>query len=259
MIVRKAAVFLILSLGLGELTLAQPTPQDRDYNVFYQGWTFLSLRNDISSDFGIELSTFHWRQNVTTDNLNIYEGYQLQAYELYLHYYYSKDFVFSIAPAYFHQETLADDGWQSLGEPQHEYRIIAHALNSLQYGNLNLVNRLGFEYRHRSSSENPGVYWPENRIMYRIQLNYGFADNWKAIFQNEVFLAFGRYIQFNLLNLNIAFVGFQYIASEHVQVNFGYSHYFETLRSGNEFNMSHALNLGLTLNNLIKWKRKDQN
>ena len=251
----KTPFLVLVFLMLSQISMAQPTPLERQYNVFHQGWTFLNIRNDLSDKFAAELSAFHWRQNVTQESINIYEGYQLQAYELYIHYYLDENIVFSLTPfGFFHQETLADDGWQSLGEPQHEYRWTARALDSRQYGKVNVTHRLGFEYRHRTSSENPGVFWPENRLLYRIHIGYGFADNWKAVAQNEVFIAFGRYIQNNQLNLNIAFVGFEYIHSEHVQVGFGYNHYLETLRSGNEFNISHALNLSLRLNNLIPIK-----
>jgi hypothetical protein len=238
---------------LAEKGKCQPRQLERRYDTFYQSWFSLNLTNDLTDDFGAGLDILHWRQSVEDGSWNIFRAYQFQAYFFWLHYYMNDYFTFSISPfTYIHEVPLADDNWHFLREPQLELRFLARVLNSQRYDGLGLDNRLTFEYRYRTSSQDPGVFWPEYRFLYRLRLSQSIFPNTQAVFRNEIFIAFGPYIQYNIFDLNIAFIGIETQLSEKVQFRIGYTNFFEMQRSGQDFNIVHALNMGVSVKNIFK-------
>lgn len=251
----RFAVILFLVYVSVQKSYAQPQPLEREYQDHYMSWFSLNFNNDLSQNFGAGFTILHWRQQVEYGSWNIFRAYQTQAYFIWLQYYLSENFTISISPfGYLHELPLAEDGWQFLREPQYEYRFAARLLNENQYEKLNMANRFGFEYRHRTSAQLPGIFWPEYRVRYRLRLSTPIHEKWNLIFRNEIYIAFGRYIQYNLLDQNVAFLGLELNLSDYLSLRFGYTNYFEPLRSGQDFNIVHVLNTSLSLNNLISVK-----
>lgn len=232
----------------GQTAWGQPKPLERDYSWHHQLWSSLTLEKKISSKVNADLDIQHRRQSISAENLNIFRAYQYQSYRLWVHYNFNERLRFSLSPAmYVHEVPLSDDGWQFLREPQKEIRPSAALWYMNEHSSVHTSQRYAIEYRYRTSFQNKGFYWPEWRLRYMILLSKDLGENIDVIIQNELFIAFGKFIQYNIFDQNRILAGMEFYGSDKIKIRTGYMFIIDMQRSGKSMNLINILVLGMNL------------
>ncbi|MFN3404363.1 MAG: DUF2490 domain-containing protein [Cytophagaceae bacterium] len=232
--------------------LAQPEPTERKYNHHSQLWLNLSLSKRVrNTNFELSSDVQHRRQSVNNKYFQIAKAYQYQAYRLWLNYR-TGNSVISFSPfMYVHEVPLSDDGWSFIEEPQEEFRPSVRYEQKNESGKIKICNRYGFEYRYRRKTEKRDEAWHEWRIRYMLRLEKSLTESTGLIFQNEVFLSLGKYIQSNIFDHNRTMLALKYNGLENREIVAGYMINQEMLRSGKEFNLIHIIYLSLSFYNVF--------
>lgn len=199
-----------------------------------------------------ELDIQHRRQSSPENRLGFYEIYQYQGYRAWLHYHVSEKLQISLSPLmYVHGVPLSEDGWGFLREPEEEYRFSARLENSYEHRYFDLDHRYGFEFRYRTRYEDLSYFWHEYRTRYMLRFSRKITSNTSMEFYNEVFISFGRYIQYNIFSENRTYLGMRRNVGDNLQIELAYMFLLEKLRSGHNYNVVNVIYVALQFENLF--------
>lgn len=138
-------------------------------------------------------------------------------------------------------------------ENQMEYRPYQRLIISQSLGKLQIQHRYRFEQRWRTNAETDKLDF-NYRFGYQINLQYPLvgkeiiAKTPFLIFQDEIFINFGKNITYNYFDQNRILLGIGYQISKELSLNAGYQYQFMQLQTGIETRHSHQIRINAILN-----------
>lgn len=144
--------------------------------------------------------------------------------------------------------TLGYGYFENFPSELHEHRPWQQLQWTNRYAKLRMMQWIRLEERFRKNISDD--YNFNYRARYNLLLNFplskkGFAPKTLSfVANNEVHINFGKEIVYNSFDQNRFFLGFNFHANAHDQLQFGYLNVFQQLPAGNQYRSIHALRIG---------------